>query len=79
MPLYTLTCPDCGATEEVICKVSEREAATADCDCGGQRTYNGTPELIQSRDFGKGAYRFQVIDSKGRKSKTLTGSRRGDT
>lgn len=77
MPLYTLRCPECGEHKETLCKASERTEQQEPCPaCGAVMVYDSSPELVQSRDFGKGAYRFQTIDSKGQRRRTT--SNRGD-
>lgn len=79
MPIYTFVCDD-GHDQEVLCKLSERDTLQDICDvCGKPNVYSGRPELIQRRDFGKGAYRMKAITSTGEKRALASGGTRGDS
>lgn len=79
MPQYTFVCPD-GHEATVLCKYSERHSIEDQCpECGKANKYEGRPELIHRRDFGKGAYRMKAVMADGSKKKLSSGGTRGDS
>lgn len=79
MPLYTFICEN-DHPQEVLCKSSEKDTLEDICnECGRPNKYEGRPELIQSRDYGKGKFRMKAVMGNGHKEPLVNGGRRGDS